>query len=261
MDLQEQMDGQLVGLGDAAISAADIAMGDRVLDVGCGCGATTIALAQLVGPSGSVVGCDISEPMLARATERCIELNVSNASFSVSDVQTAQLPGPFDVVFSRFGVMFFDDPVAAFANMRSATRPSGRLAFVCWQPADLNDSFSVIGRAANDVLGPPEPTPPDAPGPTAFGDPERVRAILRDAGWGAVGVVECRRTMQAFGTRDLDKGIAGAMRIGGMARRLVGQTPETTDRARAAVRSALADRWTPNGWMTDGVCWVVTASN
>ena len=261
VDLQEQMDGQLLPLGEAAMSAANVQAGDRVLDVGCGCGATSLALSRLVGPTGSVVGCDISGPMLGRATQRSTEAGLANASFRLADVQVATLPGPFDVVFSRFGVMFFEDPVAAFANMRSATRSGGRLAFVCWQPARLNDSFAVVGLAANEILGPPDPVPADAPGPFAFADPARVRAILQQAGWSAVDVAECRRATQVFGTTDLAAGSAAAMRIGGVGRRLVGHPAETAGRVQEAIRSTLAKRWTSDGWHCDAVCWVVTASN
>ena len=261
IDLQEQMDGQLQALGDAAIDVALVALGDRVLDVGCGCGATTLALAQLVGPSGSVVGCDISEPMLQRAAQRSAEANMTQATFAATDVQTAELPGPFDVVFSRFGVMFFADPVAAFANMRAATRVGGHLSFVCWQSAALNDSFSVVSRAGIEVLGPPEPLDPDAPGPNAFADPARIRAVLSGSGWTGVEVVECRRQMQVFGTTDLEAGVEAAMRIGWLARRLADEPEDVAARARAAVRAAIEQRWTSQGWMCDGVCWLVTASN
>ena len=261
VDLQEQMDGQLLPLGEAAMAAANVQVGEHVLDVGCGCGATTLALAGLVGPTGAVVGCDFSGPMLARATQRGTEAGLTNASFALADVQTAMLPGPFDVVFSRFGVMFFADPIAAFANIRSATKPGGRLSFVCWQPVRLNDSFAFVGLAANDILGPPDPVPDDAPGPFAFADPDRVRAILGQAGWTDVNVAECRREIQVFGTSDLETGLAGAMRIGGLVRRLAGRSDETIDSVRDAVRKALVERWTPTGWLCDAVCWVATATN
>ena len=261
VDLQEQMDVQLSLLGEAVVGAARPEPGERVLDVGCGCGSTTLAIARLVGPAGSVVGYDISEPMLARAMQRASDSGVRNATFTVADAQTAQLAGPFDVVCSRFGVMFFDDPVAAFANLRRATRSGGRLAFVCWQPESLNESFSVVGAAANDVLGPPQYADPTAPGPFAFADSERVRSILHDAGWGSLEIAECRRATHVFGTTDLDEGVNVALRIGPTARRAVGQPADVAERLRSSVRAALESRWTPYGWAAEAACWLVTARN
>lgn len=261
VDLQEQMDGQLAPLGEALLDAVRPVSGERALDVGCGCGSTTLAIARLVGASGSAVGCDISDPMLARAKQRAAEAALVNTTFTVADVQTASLGGPFDLVSSRFGVMFFDDPVAAFSNMRRATRTGGRLAFVCWQHVSRNDSFSVVGAAANEVLGRPDAVDPAAPGPFAFADKERVERIVADAGWVAVNVEECIRPMQVFGTHDLDQAVNGAMRIGGVARRLIDQPADVAARVRSAVRATLAQRWTPTGWTCDGVCWLVTAHN
>ena len=261
VELQEQMDGQLLPLGEAVMDAVAVQPGEHVLDVGCGCGATSIALAEFAGTHGSVVGCDISEPMLARAALRAKQSSLSNTSFVEADAQTAPLGGPFHVIFSRFGVMFFEDPLAAFENLRRATRAGGRLGFVCWQSPLLNEAFSFLGPIGNEILGPGEPIPPTAPGPFAFADPDYVRVIIAAAGWSNVEVTECRRQMQVFGTTDVEYALEAAMRIGPFSRRLIGMPPEVARRARTAVAAALESRWTPNGWISDGVCWLVTARN
>ena len=261
VDMQESMDGQLLPMGQAALDAAQVKPGERVLDVGCGCGATTLALAAAVGSSGSVVGCEISEPMLARAVDRGAAAGLAQANFVLADAQTSTLGGPFDVVYSRFGVMFFDDPTAAFVNLRSATRAGGCLAFVCWHSPRENEWMSGIGAVGNEILGPPEPMAHNAPGPFAFSDHDYVRSILEGAGWSNVELADCRRLMHLFGTNDLDVATTTAMRIGGIARRLANESESTVTKLRDAIHSYLADRWTDSGWHTDGIGWVVTASN
>src|SRR5450432_999963 len=130
--MQDVMDVQLGELGLKAIAALGVRPGERVIDVGCGCGGTTIELARRVGETGRVLGADISAPMLAVAKGRAAAQALNWASFEQADAQT-YLFEPADAVFSRFGVMFFADPVAAFANLRLALAPAGRLAFVCWR--------------------------------------------------------------------------------------------------------------------------------
>jgi SAM-dependent methyltransferase len=257
IDLQELMDRQLAPLGQAVIDHLAVAPGERVLDVGCGCGATTHALGERTGPTGSVLGVDISEPMLEAARRHA----APHVSFLAADAQTADLgEGRFDAVASRFGVMFFADPVAAFANLARATRRGGRLAFVCWQSPRLNEWASGIGAVGNAVLGPLPPLDPRAPGPFAFADRDDVRGIVRDAGWAGVVVDDLRRSMQVFGTDRIELAMEGALRVGGLSRRMADATEEQRGELRAAVRRFLLDRWTPSGWFCDGVCWLVTAT-
>ena len=172
--------------GEAALGRAAPVAGEAVLDVGCGCGATTAALVEAVGATGSVLGVDLSAPMLARAAER---IGAGGARFGRVDAQVADFgAGVFDLVFSRFGVMFFSDPVAGFANLRRALRPAGRLVFVCWQAPSANPWMAVVNRAAAEIFGLERP-PHDAPGPFSLADRSRLMEIIDTAGFAEVDVV------------------------------------------------------------------------
>ena len=184
---QERTDKFIRPYGDAAIGAASILPGEAVLDVGCGCGDTSLAVGALVGAHGRVVGVDVSAPMLEVARKRAA--GIENVTFLRADASIAALPGPFDVLVSRFGVMFFDDPVAAFTQLRGALRPGGRLAFVCWKTAKENPWASLPAQAARQAIGAaPTPADPHAPGPFAFGDGERLKGILREAGFRDIAI-------------------------------------------------------------------------
>lgn len=160
----------------------------RILDVGCGTGATTLGFARRVGVEGRCVGVDISQPMIDAARARAEREGVP-ASFLVADAQThAFEPASFDRIVSRFGVMFFDDPVTAFSNLRRAATKDGELRFVAWRsPAD-NPFMTTAERAAAPLLPNLPPRRPDGPGQFAFADDMRVRSILEQAGWTAIDI-------------------------------------------------------------------------
>src|ERR1700755_3166224 len=184
---QAQLDARLAVFGQAAIEAAAPDTGERVLDVGCGAGASSLALAARVGAGGQVLGVDISEPLIGRA--RALAPQDTPALFRVADASSAELPeGAFDILFSRFGVMFFDDPTAAFAHMRRALRPGGRVAFVCWRSAAENDWVRLPMGALKGILAPSAPPDPEAPGPFSFGDRGRVSRILTAAGFADIAI-------------------------------------------------------------------------
>ena len=169
---------------DFLFEAAALEPGERVLDVGCGGGMTSLAAGRAVGPEGAVVGADISAPLNALATRRAREAGAENVTFSVADMQTDTVAGgPFDVALSQFGVMFFDEPVAAFANIRAHLKPGGRIAFICWQAGDKNPWF--FASAITELLPPPPALAPgkSRTGPFALGDPAYTAGILRSAGF------------------------------------------------------------------------------
>jgi SAM-dependent methyltransferase len=165
--MQARLDAAFTPATAALLSMAAPRLGEDVLDIGCGTGETTLALAAAVGDEGSATGLDISEALLARARERA-EAGLSEALFINADAATFADEAGFDLIVSRFGVMFFDDPSAAFANLHKLTAPGGRLCFACWQPAVLNLWATLPMQVLADVLPPQTPADPHAPGPFAF---------------------------------------------------------------------------------------------
>jgi SAM-dependent methyltransferase len=181
---EDGLDATFQAVSDRLFERAQPAIGERVLDIGCGTGATTMTLASFVGKNGHVVGIDISEPLLARAGERKSKSQTEQVYYQLADAQTyAFEPDSFDLMTSRFGVMFFDDPVAAFSNLGSALREGGRISFVSWAPMAGNPWFEVPRDAAVARMGKPSPASPRAPGPLAFADRDYVLEILQDAGF------------------------------------------------------------------------------
>ncbi|MXP25584.1 methyltransferase domain-containing protein [Altererythrobacter indicus] len=249
--------------GDAAIKAAAPIGGETVLDIGCGTGATTAQLFDRVGVTGQVTGVDISEAMIARARETYGL--TSRASFLVADAQTADLPThQADLVFSRFGIMFFNDPVQAFTHLRQALAPSGRLAFVCWREAAVNDWGRLPMGAISGILPEMPPPPPmDAPGPFAFGDRSRVEAILQQSGFDDVAfqpfdheiVFGQGRTPEAA----IEDAVQMAFDVGPLSRVLAGESDEIRRQARIAVRTAFARKVRGASVVIDGAAWIVTA--
>lgn len=257
---QRDMDRTIRPLGEAALAALDLAPGLRVLDVGCGCGDTTLAIAERVGPAGRVYGVDVSEPMLARARERAKTAPGAPIEFEFADASCTPLR-TVDRIFSRFGVMFFDDPIGAFRHLRSALAPEGRIAFVCWRPLTANAWARVPLEAAVSVLGPSTaPVVPDAPGPFAFGDAARLRAILGYAGCKDVSIEPFDADL-AWTTTDDDESLRETfVRIGPAARRLVDAPEELRERAVEAILEALGPYRRPSGLVMPAGVWIVSAS-
>jgi SAM-dependent methyltransferase len=176
-------------VNDLLLARSAVAPGEKVLEVGCGTGAATVPLAEAVGDTGEVVGIDISEPMLAAARERISHIGLRNITLLRADAQVhAFEPNRFDLIASRFGVMFFADPVAAFRNLLGAMRSGGRLCFACWAALEENRHWLIPYEVALRHLGTPAPKPPHAPGPMAFADPEYLRSVLESAGCGDIEI-------------------------------------------------------------------------
>jgi SAM-dependent methyltransferase len=257
---QERLDALFVPLTARALEAAAPVSGENVIDVGCGCGATVLALAERIGPGGQVLGLDVSEPMAARARERIAAAGLSNARVIVSDAATHNFAdGGGDLLFSRFGVMFFADPAAAFANLRAAMRPGGRLLCAAWRPLADNPWFRVPMEAARAFLPPQPPADPDAPGPFAFANADRTQAILAAAGWRSVVLTRTDVPMQLAATGRIDQATEFATRVGGLARALADVDPETRARVRDVVAETLRNYDGPAGISLSGSVWLISA--
>ena len=258
--LQQRLDAQIEPLGLATMQHAGIRTGEQVLDVGCGCGQTSLELAQRVGPQGAVVGLDISQPMLARAQERQKELKLVNLEFIHADAQIYAFERDrFDLIFSRFGVMFFDDPAAAFCNLRTALRPTGRLCFICWQELAKNDWARVPLMAALQHVPPPPPLPPHAPGPFAFADPDRVRHILTHAGFTDISLETYETALSLGGAATVDEATDFSLEIGPVGTLLRTADAETRARVASSIRKAFGPYAGPNGVRLSGTMWIVFA--
>jgi SAM-dependent methyltransferase len=244
------------GFNEPLLDAAGIGETSRVLDVGCGSGKLT-RLAASRAPRGQATGLDLSGPMLARARARAVEEGIGNATFEQGDAQVYPLPpGRFDVAVSRFGVMFFGDPVAAFANIGHSLRPGGRLAFACLPDLSGTDLGPVFAAAAAHLPPPPLPAT-GMTSPESLADPERAREVLTGAGFTDVSwtLIE---TAQVWGRNVVDA--AGFIWGWGPVQfRVRHAGPGAITRARAALEEALAPFATPDGVILRGAAWLVTA--
>lgn len=252
--MQAPLDRQLAPLGRAAMAALDPQPGEAILDVGCGAGETTLELAGRVAPGGSVTGLDISGTLLDVARQRAE--GVGGVRFVEADAQTYGFEaGAFDGLFSRFGVMFFADPVAAFANLRRALKPGGRLAFICWRDPSENPIMTLPMQAALAHVPPPAPPTPGAPGPFAFADGDRLRGILADAGFRDVALTP---HAEKVGAGDLETSVGLALKVGPLGG-LLRENPDKAGVVIDAVRAALAPHVGPEGLRLDSATWIVTA--
>jgi SAM-dependent methyltransferase len=257
-DRQPVQDVLLQPIADLLIDRASIKAGERVLDVGCGSGATTFAFARAVGPSGHVMGIDISAPMLARARE--VTPAGAPVEFALADATIHPFaPENFDLLASRFGVMFFADPALSFANMRKAMRRSGRLAFACWREPRQNPFFMTPLQAVYQHVPKMPQVGPEDPGPFSFASEVRVQRILSAAGFSEVAMEPCDLALDVAVGGGLDAAVRGALEIGPSARALADQPPDVIAAATRSIREALTPFVKGQTVPLDGAIWIVTA--
>lgn len=255
----DRFEGMIAPAGEAALMKAGARPGERVLDVGCGGGATTLSLAKSVGPDGHVTGLDISPQLIDHARMRAGEAGLDNVSWMVADAETEDLEiGAYDLVFSRFGIMFFRDSDVAFANLRKANE-GGRLCCAVWGPPPENLWVLKMGEIVSSVVEQPEPDP-TAPGPFRFADPDYFRAILEGAGYtqvefepwhgpqlvGGAGATPAEAATFAMEAFNLEEAVAEA-------------GEEGKQKVRAGLEALFAEYHGSEGVSMPAMTWLVTA--
>ena len=255
---QEHTDITLAPVTEALLAFAAPRAGERVLDVGCGCGATTLEFARAVGPLGRVAALDISAPMLAEGQRRAEAAGITNVDWRQADPATEALQG-YDLLTSAFGVMFFGDPVAAFAHMRRAASPGARMAFVCWRQLAENPWMKVPMDAVSPHLPPRPKAIPHAPGMFAFADPERVFQVLTAAGWMPPRLDKLDLDLDIAAGRGLEDAVAQSTQIGAVNSWLRGQPAGVVTAATASIREAFVAHVDGESVRLPGAMWLVSS--
>ncbi|HCD16200.1 MAG TPA: hypothetical protein DEQ83_01015 [Rhodobiaceae bacterium] len=258
---QQQMDTMLQPLGEQALARLDLGDVRHLLDIGCGTGSTTLDIATRLGEGARVTGADLSVPMTDYARSRLAPAGITNADFMTCDLQTDTLePDMFDAAFSRFGVMFFDQPVVGFSNIRGAMISGAPLAFVCWQAPSENLWHSLAVATAREFIDMPAPPEPRAPGPFAFAETDYVTSLLEQAGFGDIVIAPHKQTVEMFSGQDVRSAAENFARINPVISAFVAEAGE--DKAEPLI-DALAEALTPyhknNVLNFPSATWLVSA--
>ena len=256
---QAHTDITLAPVSAALLTLAAPCAGERVLDIGCGCGGSTLAFARAVGPDGRVAALDISAPMLAEGQARAEAAGIANIDWLQADAATATLD-KFDLLVSNFGLMFFGDPVAAFAHLRRAAGPGARMTFVCWRSPAENPWLAVPMHAVSLHLPPRPKADPQAPGMFAFADPQRVSQVLTAAGWAPPRLDKLDLDLDIAAGHGLDEAVAQSTKIGAVNSWLRGQPAEVAAAAVASIREALAPYQERTSVPLRGAMWLVSSA-
>jgi len=261
VDQQALLDRMIDPFGQAALQAASARPGECVLDIGCGCGSSSLALARAVGPQGRVLGVDISRPMLDAARRLAATRPRLKISFAEADASSAALPTGQDLLYSRFGLMFFAEPVPALRHLRSALRAGGRCAFVCWRTPRDNPWAMTPLMAARQALGiNPPPADPLAPGPFAFADEQRLRGLVAEAGFADIQLQRIDAPIRLGAT--VREAAASSLQLGPASRLAREAGPAHAATIVAAIERALVPLAAADGSVTlAGSTWVLSAIN
>lgn len=256
---QREMDIMLNPLGDRVIERLDLKSDAKIIDIGCGCGATTLEIAKKI-TQGEILGVDISEPMLDKATETAKEMSLSNISFEVKDVQVDIMPqNYFDIAFSRFGVMFFEDPFEAFKNIHSSLKEDGLLSFVCWQNASLNPWQSLSIQVIKEFLDLPAPAP-KSPGPFAFEDKTYLEDILRESGFKGLEILDNQEDITMFSGKSIREACEDYLTINPVVTEMLKNSkPQLTEEILEALVIKFSNFHKNDGLLFPSATWIVTA--
>ena len=260
VEKQSEMDIMLNPLGEKALAKLDLKSNSDVLDIGCGCGATTLEIAKKVS-EGIVTGLDISVPMLDKAESEASIQGIANVDFKVVDVQVDQLASEkYDYVYSRFGVMFFDDPYEAFKNIFSSIKEGGELSFVCWQDPSLNPWQSLSVQVIRGYLDMPSP-PPRSPGPFAFHEKDYVKEILEKSGFSNISFDDNQEDITMFSGKSLQEASEDYLAINPVVTEMLKDSP---DDLKAEIVESLKEAFSEfhkgDGLVFPSATWVVSAS-
>ena len=261
VERQNAMDTMLSHLGEAALNKLNLNEGENVLDIGCGCGHTTLNIAKRISPDGQVTGLDISEPMLKRAKESANEMSISNASFNCVDVQTDDIGEEvYSAAFSRFGVMFFEDPVAAFCNINKSLITGASLSFVCWQSPTVNPWQSLFVQEVKKFIDLPSP-PPRSPGPFAFMESEYVSSILEESNFQNIMIEGHDAEVNMFSGRSLSDSVKDYISINPV---VSGMLKDSTEQEKTEIINSAIEAFSPyysaKGLMFPSATWLVTTT-
>ena len=260
VERQNAMDTMLSPLGEAALNKLNFNEEENVLDIGCGCGHTTLNIAKRIGPSGNVTGLDISEPMLKRAKESAVEMSITNTSFKCVDVQTEDLGDQiYSAAFSRFGVMFFEDSIAAFKNINKSLISGGYLSFVCWQSPAVNPWQSLFIQEVKKFLDLPSP-PPRSPGPFAFMESEYVSSILEESKFQDITIEGHEAEVNMFSGRSLSDSVKDYISINPVVTQMLKESSENqiAEIVNSAIE-AFSPYYSEKGLIFPSATWLVTA--
>ena len=260
VSLESKIDKMLGPLGDQAIKILKPKVGEKILDIGCGTGSTSQTLSKLVGESGIITGIDISKPILNFAQKQKENKKIKNINFIQADAQNHQFSDlNFDAVFSRFGIMFFEDPISAFKNIKKSLSCNGRLTFVCWSKREDNDWINLSSNVASQFLELPPKANPKEPGPFAFEDYFYIEEILTKSGWKNIKIKAYKQNIVIGKT--LDYAADFLSRMGPMSVPFENANEQTKEKVISALKECYSQYFTAKGVEFHFSSWIVSALN
>ena len=260
VSLESNIDKMLGPLGHHAIKILNPKSGEKILDIGCGTGSTSQSLSKLVGENGLITGIDISEPILRFAKNQLDNRNIKNIDFIQEDAQTFNLSNfNYDAIFSRFGIMFFEDPFFAFKNIKKSLNSRGRITFICWSNREENDWITLSSKVASQFLELPPKNNPREPGPFAFEEYSYIKEILTKSGWKNINIKNHKENIIVGKT--LDHAAAFLSKMGPMSVPFENSNEKTKAKVIEALKECYSKYLIPKGVEFHFSTWIVSAYN